>query len=281
VERVPGAPDLRLGETLGPYRLESVLGEGAVGVVFAAVADDDTVVALKVLKRVLSDNDVYRQRFVREARVASEVRHRHLVPILDLGEARGHQYLAAAHVDGGSLAELIETGGPLSLDQALQLAAEVASALDALHANGIVHRDVKPSNVMLDREGRAAVTDFGLAKGPAYTVLTRPGQVMGTPDYIAPELIRGESSGPPADVYALACVVYECLAGGPPYGDKRLFEIGSAHLDEPPPDLSVARPDVPRPLAEILQAGMAKDAAARPRTGTAFAHLLRAAASRR
>ena len=265
MERVPGAPDLRLGETLGPYRLESVLGEGAVGVVFAAVADDDTVVALKVLKRVLSDNDVYRQRFVREARVASEVRHRHLVPILDLGEARGHQYLAAAHVDGGSLAELIETRGPLSLDQALQLAAEVASALDALHANGIVHRDVKPSNVMLDREGRAAVTDFGLAKGPAYTVLTRPGQVMGTPDYI----------------YALACVVYECLSGGPPYGDKRLFEIASAHLDEPPPDLSVARPDVPRPLAEILQAGMAKDAAARPRTGTAFAHLLRAAASRR
>ena len=109
MEGIPGAPDLRLGEMLGPYRLESVLGEGAVGVVFAAVGtEDDAVVALKVLKRILSGNDVYRQRFVREARVAREVRHRHLVPILDLGEARGHHYLAAAHVDGGSLADLIE-----------------------------------------------------------------------------------------------------------------------------------------------------------------------------
>jgi serine/threonine-protein kinase len=134
---------------------------------------------------------------------------------------------------------------------------------------------------MLDREGRAAVTDFGLAKGPAYTVLTKPGQVMGTLDYIAPELIRGESTGPAADVYALGCVVYECLAGTPPYAHRRLFETTAAHLDDPPPDVSAARPDVPRSLAEILQAAMAKDAAARPRTGTAFAHLLRAAAPRR
>ncbi len=282
MEGIPGAPDLRLGEMLGPYRLESVLGEGAVGVVFAAVGtEDDAVVALKVLKRILSGNDVYRQRFVREARVAREVRHRHLVPILDLGEARGHHYLAAAHVDGGSLADLIEERRQLSVDDAVRLAAEVASALDALHRHGIVHRDVKPSNVMLDRDGRAAVTDFGLAKGPAYTVLTKPGQVMGTVDYIAPELIRGESTGPAADVYALGCVIYECLAGAPPYADRRLFEIAGAHLDDPPPDVSVARADVPRPLAEILQAAMAKDPSARPRTGRAFANLLRAATSRR
>jgi serine/threonine-protein kinase len=255
-----------------------VLGEGAVGVVFAAVGTtDDEVVALKVLKRLLSGNEVYRQRFVREARVAREVRHRHLVPILDLGEARGHHYLAAAHVDGGSLAELIEARGHLSVDESVRLAAEVASALDALHRHGIVHRDVKPSNVMLDRDGRAAVTDFGLAKGPAYTVLTKPGQVMGTVDYIAPELIRGESTGPAADVYALGCVIYECLAGMPPYGDRPLFETASAHLDDPPPDVSTARPEVPQPLAEILQAAMAKDPAARPRTGRAFANLLRAA----
>ena len=282
MEGIPGAPDLRLGETLGRYRLESVLGEGAVGVVFAAVGtEDDAVVALKVLKRVLSGNDVYRQRFVREARVAREVRHRHLVPILDLGEARGHHYLAAAHVDGGSLADLIEARGQLSVDDAVRLAAEVASALDALHRHGIVHRDVKPSNVMLDRDGRAAVTDFGLAKGPAYTVLTKPGQVMGTVDYIAPELIRGDSTGPAADVYALGCVIYECLAGAPPFADRTLFEIASAHLDDPPPDVSAARADVPQPLAEILQGAMAKDPAARPRTGRAFANLLRAATARR
>jgi len=112
-------------------------------------------------------------------------------------------------------------------------------------------------------------------------VLTKPGQVMGTVDYIAPELIRGEPTGPAADVYALGCMIYECLAGTPPYGDRPLFETASAHLDDPPPDVSAARPDVPQPLAEILQSAMAKDPAARPRTGTAFAHLLRAATSGR
>ena len=112
-------------------------------------------------------------------------------------------------------------------------------------------------------------------------MLTKPGQVMGTVDYIAPELIRGDSTGPAADVYALGCVIYECLAGAPPFADRRLFEIASAHLDDPPPDVSVARADVPRPLAEILQGAMAKDPAARPRTGRAFANLLRAATARR
>jgi serine/threonine protein kinase len=278
MERISGAPDLSLGELLGPYRLESVLGEGAVGVVFRATRVlDEEVVALKVLKRLLSRNEVYRQRFVREARVASEVRHTHLVPILDLAEARGYHYLVVAYVEGGSLADRIAARGALPVEDTVRLAAEMASALDALHRSGIVHRDVKPSNVMLDPEGRAAVTDFGLAKGPAYTVLTEPGQVMGTLDYIAPELIRGEETGPPADVYALGCVVHECLAGTPPFADRRLFEIAAAHLDDTPPDVSELRADVPRAVAEVLQRAMAKEPAERPRTGTAFANLLRAA----
>lgn len=278
MERIPGAPDLRLGEALGPYRLESVLGEGAMGVVFAATRlEDDVVVALKVLKKLLSRSEVYRQRFVREARVAREVRHRYLVPILDLGGARDYHYLAVAYVEGGSLGDRIEARGALPVDDTVRLAAEVASALDALHRHEIVHRDVKPSNVMLDLEGHAAVTDFGLAKGPAYTVLTKPGQVMGTLDYVAPELIRGEQTGPAADVYALGCVIYECLAGAAPFADRRLFEVAAAHLDDPPPDVSAIRPEVPRPLAEVIQGAMAKDPGARPRTGTAFAHLLRAA----
>src|SRR6185312_6566628 len=194
-----GIPGLGPGDRLGPYVLEAVLGEGAIGVVYRAAADDGSVAALKILRTELSRDEVYRRRFAREARVASVVRHRHLVPILDLGEARGYNYLAVEYVDGGSL----------KVDASIELAAQVASAIDALHAQGIVHRDVKPSNVMLDVHGRAAVTDFGLAKGRAYTVLTIPGQVMGTLDYIAPELIRGEESGPPADVYALGCMVYE------------------------------------------------------------------------
>jgi serine/threonine-protein kinase len=277
---VPGASDLSLGDTLGPYRLDSVLGEGAVGVVFAATRlEDGEVVALKVLKRLLSRNEVYRQRFAREARVAREVRHRHLVPILDLGEARGYHYLVVAYVNGGTLADRIESGGALPVEDTIRLAAEVASALDALHQHGIVHRDVKPSNVMLDPEGRAAVTDFGLAKGPAYTVLTKPGQVMGTLDYIAPELIRGEETGPAVDVYALGCMIHECLAGTPPFADRRLFEVAAAHLDDQPPDVSALRGDVPSAVAEVVRRAMAKDPAERPRTGRAFANLLRAASA--
>ena len=130
---------------------------------------------------------------------------------------------------------------------------------------------------MLDVYGRAAVTDFGLAKGPAYTVLTIPGQVMGTLDYIAPELIRGEESGPPGDVYALGCMVYECLSGSPPFGDRHVLDLMKAHLEGTPADLSVRRPDVPRALAEVIAGAMAKRPDERPRTGTAFAHLLRAA----
>ncbi|HET9288764.1 MAG TPA: serine/threonine-protein kinase [Gaiella sp.] len=280
MDRISGTPDLRLGESLGPYRLDSVLGEGAMGVVFEATnAEEGTLVALKVLKRLLSRDSVYRRRFTREARVAQEVRHRHLVPILDVGVARDHHFLAVAHVEGGSLGDRIAGQGSLSVDDTVRLAAEVGSALDALHAHGIVHRDVKPSNVMLDPTGSAAVTDFGLAKGRAYTVLTLPGQVMGTLDYIAPELIRGEEAGPASDVYALACVVYECLAGAPPFGDRRMFEVGVAHLEDPPPDASTVRPDVPQALAEVVQGAMAKEPAERPRTGTAFAHLLRAASA--
>lgn len=277
MERIPGTPDLCLGDSLGPYTLESVLGEGAIGVVFRAKRkQDDVVVALKVLKKLLSQNEIYRQRFSREARVAQEVRNPHLVPILEAGEALGYHYLAVGYVEGGSLADHLKAEGRLTVDECVRLAAEVASGLDALHAHDIVHRDVKPSNVMLDVSGRAALTDFGLAKGPAYTVLTKPGQVMGTLDYIAPELIRGERASPASDLYALGCVVYECLAGAPPYGDRRLFEVAVAHLEDEPPDASL-RTEVPPALAEVVQQAMAKDPNARPRTATAFSHLLRAA----
>ena len=277
MERSAGIPGLGPGERLGPYVLDTVLGEGAIGVVFRATADDGSVVALKILKRQLSMDDVYRRRFAREARVARDVRHRHLVPILDLGEARGYHYLAVEYVDGGSLRDRLDADGPLAVDRTIELAAQVASAIDALHAQGIVHRDVKPANVMLDRRGQAAVTDFGLAKGRAYTVLTTPGQVMGTLDYIAPELIRGEQAGPPGDVYALGCLVYECLAGAAPFGDRHVLDVVHAHLEGTAPDLSAQRPDVPLALAEVVESAMAKLPEQRPRTGTAFAHLLRAA----
>ena len=157
-------------------------------------------------------------------------------PAAALGEADGTSYLVAAYVPGGSLEDRLREQGSFPLDEALRISAEIGTGLDALHRSGLVHRDAKPSNLMLYEDGRAAITDFGLAKGPAYTVLTRPGQVMGTLDYLAPELIRGEAATPATDIYALGCVVYECVTGVPPFGGKSLFEIGTAHLNAPPPD---------------------------------------------
>lgn len=211
-----GSPtvDLEPGDRVGPYRLEEILGEGGMGIVFRAVRDPGgDVVALKVLRRELSHDETYRRRLIHEARAAGEVRHRHLVPVLDAGQDAERSYLAVSFVSGRNLEVRIQEEGALPLADMVRLLAQVAAGLDALHRAELVHRDVKPSNIMLDENGDAALTDFGLAKGRAYTVLTRPGQVMGTLDYLAPELIKGGRASPASDVYALGCVVYECLAG--------------------------------------------------------------------
>src|SRR5262245_17613918 len=196
------------GGSFGAFRLLSVLGEGATGVVYRAVRDPKgEVVALKVMKAELASDETFRRRFIREARVASEVRHRYLVPIHEAGEYEGRPYLAVGYMPGGTLEDRL-AGGPLGLDQILAVGGQVGAALDALHAEGIVHRDVKPSNIMLAEDGTAALTDFGLAKGRAYTVLTKTGQVMGTLDYMAPELILGQPAVPASDLYAFGCVMF-------------------------------------------------------------------------
>jgi len=270
--------ELEPGAQLGPYRLEAPLGEGAMGVVYRATRRDGSVVALKVLKERLSGDETFRRRFVHEARAARHVEHEHLVPVLDAGEADGRSYIASAYVAGRSLAERLEQEGQLSLDGVLQLVAEVGTALDALHREGLIHRDVKPSNLLLDVHGRAAITDFGLAKGPAYTVLTKPGQVMGTLDYLAPELIRGEQAAPASDIYALGCLMYECVTGAPPFGGKSLFELGTAHLSEDPPDPLELRPALPASVSWALLRALEKEPARRPPTATAYASLLNVAA---
>jgi serine/threonine protein kinase len=271
--------ELQVGDTLGPYRLESVLGEGAMGVVFRAVrATDREVVALKVLKLALSRDDVYRRRFVHEARVASETSHRHLVPILDAGEAEGRSYLAVKYMPGRALEDRIQEGGPLALDDLLRVAAQAGGALDALHRQGLIHRDVKPSNILFDEEGDVALTDFGLAKGQAYTVLTRPGQVMGTLDYMAPELIQGSPATPASDIYAFGCVIYECVAGASPFAHKSLFQVGMAHLKEEPADPRTNRPDLPPGISWAALQALAKEPGKRPSTATAYANMLRVSA---
>jgi serine/threonine protein kinase len=261
-------------ERVGDYELEAELGRGAVGTVYRARAADGRLVALKILRPELAEDDAYTRRFSREARAAQEVTHRHLVAVLEHGVVEGRPYLVLEYAGGGSLSDRLERGA-LGVDETLRLVAEIADGLDALHAKGIFHRDVKPANIMFRDDGSSALTDFGLAKGAAYTVLTRPGQILGTLDYLAPELVRGEEATPASDVYALGCVVFECLAGSPPFADRSFFGVGTAHLEDDPPE-----PPAPPGVAWALRRALEKEPAARPPTATTYAHLLNAAARR-
>jgi serine/threonine-protein kinase len=271
--------ELQVGGRLGPYHLQEILGEGGMGIVFRALQEPDgREVALKVLRRVFVEDETFRRRFTHEGRAAQQVTHKHLVPIIEAGEVDGRQYLAVAYVSGRSLADRIAEEGVLDVDFTIDVAAGVGAGLDALHQEGIVHRDVKSANVLLDGNGTALLTDFGLAKGRAFTVLTKAGQVMGTLDYLAPELIRGEQATTASDLYALACVVFECLIGTPPFAGKPIFEVGIAHLEQPPPDPSQLRPELPPSLGWAVIQGLEKDPARRPTSATAYATMLRVAA---
>jgi serine/threonine protein kinase len=275
-----GASDLPLGAVIGPYRIEALVGEGGMGKVFRAVKEGESEpVALKVMRSRLSDEEESRKRFLREARAAGEVRHRHLVPVLDAGEAGGRRYLVMPYVPGRNLDDRLGEGA-LPIPDAVRILAEVGSGLDALHRAGLVHRDVKSSNVLLDEQGSAALTDFGLAKRDDWSRLTKMGQVMGTVDYIAPELLRGDPATPASDLYALGCVTYEMVAGRPPF-EGGMFEVGMAHLEEEPPDPVAGRSDAPRGLGTAVLLALAKDPRRRPPTATAFANMVSAAASGR
>ena len=261
------------GETrVGEYVLEAELGRGALGTVYRGRSADGRVVAIKAFDPALAADDTFRARLAREARVARHVVDPHLVRVLELGEADGAPFLVLEYLSGGSLAERLAVGR-LTGEATVGVVASVAAGLDALHRAGVVHRDVKPSNILFREGGSAALTDFGLAKGTALTVLTRHGQVLGTLDYLAPELLRGGEATPASDLYALGCVAFECLAGRPPFGDRSLFGVGTAHLEDDPPH-PPALPEVGRALLTALE----KDPARRPPTATMYAHMLRAAA---
>jgi serine/threonine protein kinase len=262
------------GEAVGSYRLEELLGEGAAGLVFAARDPDGTRVALKLLRSELAEDTVMVARFEREARLARDLGTPHVVPILELGRSQGIAFLAMPFYAGGSLALRLRIVGPLSLDETVDLAAQLARGLDALHSRGVLHRDVKPSNVLLDGEGTAALADFGLARGTDSTRLTAEGQLLGTPHYLAPELIEGLDATVQSDVYALGCVLYECLAGEPPFAGRGPAEIGFAHLTEAPPDPRERRAELSEGAAQALLAALEKDPGARPTTATALARML-------
>ncbi len=228
--------ELEPGTEVGPYKIRSMLGHGGMGRVYRAMGPNGEEVALKLLKADLTRDETVVRRFEREARAAQRIVHGHVVPVLDVGEWQGTPYLAQAFVRGGTLGDKIDREGPISVADAVTMVVDVGGGLNAIHEVGLVHRDVKPANILLDEQGVCYITDFGLAKDSQASNLTRPGQAVGSLDYMAPEQIRAEDVGPTTDVYGLGCVMIAALTGQPPFADKTGMGVLWAHLQEEPPN---------------------------------------------
>lgn len=272
------AADLREGDLVGPYTVQSPLGEGGMARVYRAVGPDGEVVALKLVRAELAAERTFRRRFTREVETAVRIDHPHVVPVLSSGEHEGVPYMAQQFIRGGSLHDRLKANGPLELEVAVTVCLEVAKGVGALHGHGLIHRDLKPANILLDEEGRAFVADFGLAKDPQASLLTTPGQAVGSLDYMAPEQIRGEQVTPSADVYSLGCVMFECVAGRPPFADRRGMQVLWAHLQEEPPDPCAERDELPKGLTWAVNSALQKEPESRPETATAYARMVQVAA---
>ena len=271
--------DPRIGSQIGEYNVDSLLGEGGMGKVYTATGPDGGRVALKLVKDDYARDETFRRRFYREARIAQTVQHPNVVPVVDTGEHEGLPYMAQRFIEGMSLDEKLKRDGPLDVQTAVGVCTDVAAGLEALWGAGMVHRDVKPANILLDESGRAYITDFGLAKDTQGSLLTLPGQALGSMDYMAPEQIRGEQVGAATDIYALGCVMYECMCGRPPFAEVQGMRILWAHLQDPPPDPRSVRADIPERFSQTLLVALNKDAAARPQTAGEYARMLADAAA--
>ena len=244
----------------GRYQLGEQLGRGGMATVHRA---SDTQlgrdVAIKLMRDDLAGDGVFEARFVNEARSAASISHPNVVTVLDFGTDGPGPYLVMELVEGGDLAKLIEAEGPLPLRRAARIAADVASALQAAHAHGIVHRDVKPGNILLDADGRPRVADFGIAHATGERSLTGTGTSLGSVDYFSPEQARGEAATPASDIYSLGVVLYEMLTGRRPFTGDTPYAVAIARIDAPPPDPRAVKPGIPKALAGIVQRAMAVD----------------------
>jgi len=271
--------ELTAGTQVGPYTVESLLGEGGMGRVYKASGPDGAV-AVKIVKEEMAADETFRKRFIREAQVAQKIEHPHVLGVLETGEHEGIPWMSQPFVGGGSLEDRLEKYGALDMHLVIGICKQVAEGLDVLHDNGLIHRDLKPGNILVDEAGRPFIGDFGLAKDQLHegTVLTRPGQALGSMDYMAPEQIRGEEVSGRTDVYALACMVFELLTGQPPFADRVGMRIMWAHLQDPPPNAGEVKPGIPVAVGEAILEGMEKEPTDRPATATALMALIEAAA---
>jgi eukaryotic-like serine/threonine-protein kinase len=259
------------------YRLGERIAAGGMGSVYRAV--DETLgrqVAVKALRRELADDPTFLERFRREARAAAALSHPGVAAIYDYGEVDGQPFIVMELVEGENLAERVAASGPLPWQEAFAIGEQVAAALAAAHAHGLVHRDVKPANIMLGRDGRAKVTDFGIAQAAQAATLTRTGMVLGSANYVAPEQAKGGHVGPAADLYSLGCVLFEAVTGETPYHGGNAVAIATQHVSAPVPDPRELRPDLPAQAAALIMRALRKQPDARFSSGTAMAAALAA-----
>jgi serine/threonine protein kinase len=249
----------RVGSMFGPYELQALLGVGGMGEVYRAY---DTVngrtVALKLLLDDLAADEDYRRRFQRESRVAARLAEPHVIPVHDWGEIDGVLYIDMRLVEGRNLKTMLDDGGPLSPEAAGSVISQLASALDAAHRDGLVHRDVKPENVLITPDGFVYLVDFGIAYSGVDPGLTTAGHLVGSKSYMAPERFTSEPLRPAADIYSLACLLYQCLTGTAPFHGADISQLIAAHLFSTPPRPSHVRPGLPPAFDAVIAKGMAK-----------------------
>ncbi|HEY2602542.1 MAG TPA: serine/threonine-protein kinase [Thermoleophilaceae bacterium] len=260
------------GSQFAGYEIDGVVGVGGIGTLYRArQLRLDRPVALKVVSSELAEDPVIRERLRREARTVAALDHPNVVPLYEAGEENGDVYIVTRWIDGTELGTLIQSEGPLEPGRAARTVGQIAAALEVAHEKGLVHRDVKPSNVILTPEDHVYLTDFGLVKRAGTAAgLTAVDQMHGTVDYVSPEQIEGSEPDSRADVYSLGCVLYETLAGEAPFASQKggMAKMW-AQVNATPPSLRERRPDVPPALEEAMLLALAKDPAARP-TARAF-----------
>ncbi|MCQ4365724.1 serine/threonine-protein kinase PknH/PknJ [Mycobacterium gordonae] len=249
----------RVGSMFGPYELKRLLGRGGMGEVYEAEHTiKEWTVAVKVMTAEFSKDPVFRERMKREARIAGRLQEPHVVPIHDYGEIDGQMYLEMRLIEGIDLDNVLKRFGPLTPPRAVAIITQIASALDAAHAAGVMHRDVKPPNILVTRDDFAYLVDFGIASATTDEKLTQMGTAVGTWKYMAPERFSNDEVTYRADIYSLACVLYECLTGGPPYRADSAGSLVTAHLMNPVPQVSTARAGIPKSFDAVIARGMAK-----------------------
>jgi predicted Ser/Thr protein kinase len=269
--------ETRITTSLGGYVLEEEIGSGASSVVYMATHERlGRRAAVKVL--ALPPRGAWRERFLRESQIAASLDHPNVIPVYEAGEDADRMFIAMRYVEGDDLGELIAREAPLPLARVVRIVAQVAAALDAAHQRGLVHRDVKPENVLLEGD-HAYLSDFGVAKDAAAGLgLTRTGGFLGSVEYCAPEQIEGREIDARADVYALACVAYECLTGTTPFHRPTEVAVLHAHLNDMTPDIRALRGDLPAGVADVLKNAMARKPDDRFASAGEFARALERAA---